>query len=113
MRELPVTDILHSLDEPVEWRADRPLLVISGWCVGVKDAVRAIEALVDGMPQPVQLSLPRQDVAILHPEISGAQDGGFRVALALPPGRHEIVLRAVRESGSRAEVVRRSIDVGT
>ena len=104
-------DVRFSLDQPVEWRPELPLIVISGWCAGTGAAVRFVEALVDDSPHPVKWGLPRPDVAGDQP---GAANGGcgFRVALALAPGPHEIVLRAVRDGASTVELLRRRLDVG-
>jgi GT2 family glycosyltransferase/glycosyltransferase involved in cell wall biosynthesis len=106
------TGVIHSLDEPLEWRADRPLVILSGWCLGVDDAVTMVEARVDGAPHPVTWGLPRPDVAAHHPEMPGAGECGFRVALALLPGRHEIRLRALGGTAPAVEFLNRSIDVG-
>ena len=88
------------------------MIVISGWCTGIGAAVRFIEALVDDSPHPVKWGLPRPDVASDHPGVAANDPCGFRLALALVPGPHEIVLRAVRDGASTVEFFRRRLDVG-
>ncbi len=105
-------DVRFSLDQPVEWQPELPLIVISGWCTGIGAAVRFIEALVDDSPHPVKWGLPRPDVASDHPGVAANGPCGFRLALALVPGPHEIVLRAVRDGASTVEFLRRRLDVG-
>jgi GT2 family glycosyltransferase/glycosyltransferase involved in cell wall biosynthesis len=105
-------DVLYSLDHPAEWRPEEPLLVISGWCVGQGTSVRAVEVVVDGVSQPTAFGLSRPDVADLHAHLPDAADSGFRTGLSLPPGRHEIVLRALRDPAPAAELDRQVIDVG-
>ena len=105
-------DVRFSLDQPVEWQPELPMIVISGWCTGIGAAVRFIEALVDDSPHPVKWGLPRPDVASDHPGVAASGPWGFRLALALVPGPHEIVLRAVLDGASTVEFFRRRLDVG-
>jgi O-antigen biosynthesis protein len=113
MDALPLTtEILFALDGSGRWSADEPLLVLSGWCVGIGAPVCGIEADVDGGTHPVQRGLARPDVVAHHPHLTGAGTSGFRVALAISPGRHEITLRARRDGAPPVVLLQREFEFG-
>ena len=59
----------------------------------------------------VHFGLARADIAAAHPELPAAGTCRLHVALPLPPGRHEIVLVALRDGAPEVELLRRTIDV--
>ncbi len=104
-------DLRFAFDGATDWAPDEPLRVLAGWCFGDGTPVRGIELRIDGVAHAVDYGLPRADVAALHPDLPAAAASGFRVALALPPGRHDITLVALRDGAAPAVLLARSIDV--
>ncbi len=114
MDALPLnTEVLYALDGADEWRSDEPLIVLAGWCVGIGTPICAIDAEVDGGIHPAQRGLARPDVALHHPGLDGAATSGFRVALKVSPGRHEIMLRARRSGAPPVVLLERTIEIGS
>ena len=106
------TEVLYALDQQGEWATDQPLIVLSGWCVGIGAPVRAIEAELDGGMHAAQQGLPRPDVVAHHPGLDGGATSGFRVTLPVSPGHHEVTLRARRDNAPPVVLLRRTIEVG-
>ncbi len=106
------TEVRFALDGPVEWVSDEPLIVLSGWCAGIGTPVRAIEAELDGGIHTAQHGLPRPDVIAQYPELEGGAECGFRVALPVSPGRHEVTLRALRNGAPAVVLLHRTVDTG-
>ncbi len=113
MEALPLsTEVLYAIDGADQWKPDEPLIVLAGWCVGIGSSICAIEAEVDGRIHPAKRGLGRPDVALHHPELDGAAASGFRVAMTVSPGRHQITLRARRNGAPPVVLLERTIEVG-
>jgi len=104
-------DLRFAFDGATEWPPDEPLRVLAGWCFGTGAPVRAIELRVGESVRAADYGLPRPDVAALYPDTPAAAASGFRVPLALPPGRHEIALFALRDGAAPVALLARTIDV--
>ncbi len=113
MEAMPsATEVLYALDQRDQWAADEPLIVLSGWCVGIGAPVRAMEAELDGGIHAAQQGLPRPDVVAHYPGLEGGATSGFRLTLPVSPGRHELTLRAWRDGAPPLVLLRRTIEVG-
>lgn len=95
-------DLRFAFDGATDWPADEPLRVPAGWCFGTGAVVRGVELRVGGAVRAADYGLSRPDVAALHPGTPAAETSGFRIPLALPPGRHEIALVALRDGAAPA-----------
>lgn len=102
---------LFALDGATDWPPEEPLRILTGWCIGVTAPVRAIELRIGTTVHAVPFGLARADIAAAHPELPAATLCGFSIALPLAPGRHEIVLVALRDGAPEIELLRRTLDV--
>ena len=105
-------DVRFAFDGATDWPPEAPLRVLAGWCFGVRVPIRAVEMRVDGRAHMAEYRLPRADVGTEHPEFPAAAESGFRIALPLPPGQHDVILLAVRDGAPAVELFRRKIEVG-
>ena len=103
--------ILFALEGATDWPPGESVRILTGWCVGVTVPVVAIEARVGGAVHAAHYGLPRADIAQRHPQIAGASACGFRIALPLPEGTHDVALVARRDGAPDDEIFRQSITV--
>ncbi|MEO8673977.1 MAG: glycosyltransferase [Casimicrobiaceae bacterium] len=103
--------VLFALEGATEWPPDEPVRILGGWCVGVTAPIRGIELRVGTARLAVRYGIARADIAALHPGIPAAGACGFRVALALPPGTHDVRLVARRDEAPDVELFRRNVEV--
>jgi GT2 family glycosyltransferase len=109
--EAAAAEIRYAFDGALDWPPEAPVRILEGWCFGVTATVRSIELRIDGRAHSAQYGLPRSDVAALFPDFAAAAESGFRIALPLSPGRHEVALVAVRDDAPALELLRRVLDV--
>ena len=103
--------VLFALDGATDWPPEEPLRILTGWCIGMTAPVRAIELRIGSTVHAVNFGIARADIAAAHPELPAAATCGFNVALPLPPGRHDIVLVALRDGAPEVELWRRTLSV--
>ncbi len=106
------TTVLFAFDGATDWPPDEPLRTLTGWCFSPDSAVSGVELRVrSAAAHAAEYGLPRPDIGLLHPDHAAAATSGFRLALALPPGRHEFVLVALREGAQAVVMLERTIEV--
>lgn len=89
-----------AIDSPkLQAKFDSSYFLISGWIIGKKLPVLAIEVLNNGhLIETISVDQPRPDVAQVYAGIAGAENSGFIKKLAIAnsvSGKHKILLRAV------------------
>jgi hypothetical protein len=105
MSDLKVENVTSALPASELWGAFKVLgvqgsrLELFGWALGKNSEVERVEVLAGAsVIASAALSVPREDIAKLHPGRESAANCGFRVVIeAKGKGRSELVLRAVFE----------------
>jgi hypothetical protein len=108
MSDLKVENVTSALPASELWGAFKVLgvegsrLELFGWVLGKNSEVERVEVLAGAsVIASAALSVPREDIAKLHPGRASAATCGFRVVIeAKGKGRSELVLRAVLEGGT-------------
>jgi glycosyltransferase involved in cell wall biosynthesis/predicted small metal-binding protein len=74
-------------------------LVITGWAFHSQFSIKSVQAKIKGQNFIGVCGIERSDVAQAHSNIAAAKKSGFRIELAAPPGRHEVLLEVQDTKG--------------
>ncbi|MFM9265000.1 glycosyltransferase [Tychonema sp. BBK16] len=67
-------------------------LVITGWAFHSQFKIKSVRVQIEGEIFTGVCGIERSDVAQAHSNIIAAKNSGFKIELASPPGRHEVLL---------------------
>jgi hypothetical protein len=82
---------------------DSDAIRVAGWVLGRRSPAVAVEVVhVGTVLQSAELDVQRPDVADAFPEVSGAEQSGFRTGVIVPDtGESELLVQAVLQDESR------------
>jgi GT2 family glycosyltransferase len=81
-------------DRPTDWDASTRILYVSGWFIDTMGLpVPGIRARIGRQLFPANVTLPREDLLVTHPDLPLARRSGFALAIPLPRGTSRIVFQ--------------------
>ena len=93
--------LTFALDLPKQWKTDRRVLFIKGWCFSRNGRELAgVRVKIGRKARFAQYGLPRKDLAELYPENPAAVRSGFTAEVKVPPGSSILRLEGI-EHGSQ------------
>jgi len=97
------SDLTFALDLPKQWKTDRRVLLIKGWCFSrTGRELAGVRVRIGRKTRFAQYGLARNDFAEAFPEHPAAVRSGFAVEVKVPPGSSTLRLEAI-EHGSQWE----------
>ena len=94
------SDLLFGLDLPKDWKINRDILFIRGWCFS-RDGkpIAGIRVRINGKGKLARYGLERSDLAHFFQEHPAARQSGFTIEVKVPRGTSTVQLEAI-ELGS-------------
>lgn len=96
----PASDFAFELDLPKQWKTNRDVLFIKGWCFSkTGKQIAGLRARVNSKAKLARYGLERPDLAPFFQEHPEARQSGFTVEVKVPIGTSVLQLEAI-EQGS-------------
>jgi O-antigen biosynthesis protein len=108
------SDLAFELELPKEWKTNRDVLFIKGWCFSrTGNQIAGIRARVNSKTKLACYGLARPDLAHFFQEHPEARQSGFTIEVKLPVGTSALQLEAIEQDSDwrpflREEVTRES-----
>jgi GT2 family glycosyltransferase/ribosomal protein L29 len=97
-------DLTFAIDLPKQWKVERPVLLIKGWCLSRSGRKLAgVRVKVGRKARFAEFGLERKDLGDLYPEHPQAVRSGFSAVIKVPPGESILRLEAIHQ-GSQWEL---------
>ena len=99
-RQAPDSNLTYSIDLPVDWKTNREILLIKGWCFSrTGRQLAGVRVKVARKGKLAHYGQERPDLAHLGRDFPLARHSGFTIEIRVPPGISIIRLEAI-EQGS-------------
>jgi O-antigen biosynthesis protein len=111
---VPSSDLSFGLDLPKQWKTNRDVLFIKGWCFSKVDKpIAGIRARVKGKAKLASYGLERPDLARFFQDCPAARQSGFTIEVKVSRGTSVVQLEAIEQGSDwrpflREEVTRES-----
>jgi hypothetical protein len=94
------SDLLFAFDLPKNWKTNRDILLIKGWCFSQSGRqIAGVRAKVGNKTKLARYGFERRDIAMSFRENPMAVRSGFTVEIKVPTGRSMVTLETI-EQGS-------------
>ena len=99
-RQLADGDLAFALDLPAQWKTDREILLIKGWCFSRSGKqIVGVRAKIGSKGRLARYGLERPEQARSYLDFPLARHSGFTIEIRVPPGTSTVRLEAI-EQGS-------------